>query len=211
MKFYEQYPELKPYVGSNYLERSKPLLLLIGESHYIPDDSKLDRNPASWYLGTSDRLSEDELYYINTAQIIRNSKAEGFSNKAHSIWRNSFSEINEFGPTYSDFTRVADDIAFYNFFLRPAFTGDSLDITAQDVKIAGEAFSAHYKALKPTAIIFLSRLAYNHFCPTEPISVPIIATPHPGCKWWNKEARKYGNKKGRNILGDFIKTTIWPN
>jgi hypothetical protein len=210
MKHYEQYPTMKPYVGSYYPNTTKPSLLLIGESHYIPEDSTLDTAPAIWYSGTSESLSEDELYYISTAKIIEESRAEAFSNKAHSIWRNSFLEINEFGPRYADFMRISDDIAFYNFFLRPAFTGDSLIVTPQDIEIANEAFHIHYKTLKPTAVVFLSRLAFNYFQPATPISVPVIATPHPGCKWWNKSAQKYGNRRGRDILGDFIKTINWP-
>jgi hypothetical protein len=210
MKIYEQYPTMRPYVGKHYSDTGTPSLLLIGESHYVPNDSEHDITPEAWYSGNSSTLSDDELRYISTAQGIEGSRAEGFSNKAHSIWRNSFLEINEFGPAYTDFTRVADDIAFYNFFLRPASTGDSLVVAPQDVEIANEAFRTHYKALKPTAIVFLSILAHSHFHPTEPVSVPVIATPHPGSPWWNREATKYGNKRGRDILADFIKTTNWP-
>jgi len=201
---------MKPYVGKNYSSTDIPSLLLIGESHYIPDDSELDTSPEAWYSGNSSTLSVDELYYISTAQIIENSRAERFSNKAHSIWRNSFLEINQFGPDYDDYTRVADDIAFYNFFLRPAFTGDSLVVTPQDVEIANEAFRAHYETLKPTAVIFLSSLAHNNFHSNETVSIPVIATPHPGCEWWNRKAKKYGNKRGRDILADYIRTTNWP-
>jgi hypothetical protein len=210
MKFYEQYPTMRPYVGKHYYDTGIPSLLLIGESHYVPCDSKHDTTPEAWYSGSSDTLPEDELYYISTAQLIEDSRAEAFSNPAHSIWRNSFMEINQFGPAYADFTRVADDIAFYNFFLRPAFTGDSLVVAPQDVEIANEAFRAHYEALKPTAVVFLSSLARDYFHPTVPVSVPVIATPHPGCPWWNREAQEYGNKRGRDILADFIKTTNWP-
>jgi hypothetical protein len=47
------------------------------------------------------------------------------------------------------------------------------------------------------------------FQPSEPLSIPVIATPHPGCKWWNRVAQKYGNKTGCEILAEFIATTTW--
>jgi hypothetical protein len=87
--------------------------------------------------------------------------------------------------------------------------GESLEVCAQDVQLANEAFPLHNEALKPSALISLSSLAYFHFQLSEPLSIPVIATPHPGCKWWNRVAQKYGNKKGREILAEFIATTTW--
>jgi hypothetical protein len=208
--FYEQYPTMRPYVGTHYRKRRTPSLLLIGESHYIPKGSSLNTAPNVWYSGSSHNLSEDDLYYISTTRIIEDSRSSNFSNKAHSIWRNSFSVINQFGPAYADFTRVADDVAFYNFFLRPASTGNSLIVTPQDVEFANIAFNTHFEELKPTAVLFLSTLARNHFRPPQSFSVPIATVPHPGCRWWNSVAKRYGNKRGRDILAEFIVTTNWP-
>jgi hypothetical protein len=210
MKFYEQYPMMRPYIGKHYYDKDTPSLLLIGESHYIPEGSKHDTTAEAWYAGDSVTIHDDDLlYYISTSKLIEDSRSAGFSNKAHSIWRNSLSEINQFGPNYSDYTCVADDVAFYNFFLRPAFTGDSLEVKPPDVEFANEAFVVHCEKLKPTAVIFLSILARNHLRPLPSMSIPIIATPHPGCKWWNTKTSKYGNRRGRDILADYIKTTNW--
>jgi hypothetical protein len=209
MNFYQRYPMMRPYVGDAFRDRDKPSLLLIGESHYLPGESTQHLNAGAWYEGGAETLSPDETEWISTAAILRDSRAAGFSNKAHSIWSNAFREINEHGPQYADYREVADNIAFYNFFLRPGLEGESLDVCAQDVQFANEAFHAHYDALKPSAVIFLSSLAHFHFQPSQPLSAPIIATPHPGCKWWNRVAQKYGNKKGREILAEFIATTTW--
>lgn len=210
MTHYTLFPMMRPYVGKHFHDAGKPSLLLIGESHYLPEDSTQHITAETWYASSSETLSPDEREWISTAALLDASRAEGFSNTAHSIWSNPLWEINEHGPRYSDYKRVADDIAFYNFFLRPGLEGDSLAVAPQDVEIANEAFRAHYEALKPTAIVFLSSLAHNHFRPSEPLSVPVIATPHPGCEWWNRVAQKYGNRRGRDILADFIKTTNWP-
>jgi len=201
---------MRPYRGKHYGDTGIPRLLLIGESYYVPPGSKLNRSGEAWYAGSSDILTETERGFIDTTELIEDSRSEGFSNKAHSIWRNSFSEINQFGPGYSDFKRVADDIAYYNFFLRPALTGVSLEVTSQDVEIANEAFVMHCETLKPTGIVFLSRLACSHCRLPESISIPVVATPHPSCRWWNRAAKCYGNKRGRDILGEFIKKTNWP-
>lgn len=201
---------MRPYTGMNFQTPDRPALLLIGESHYLPSDSRLDVTPDVWYSGSAERLNDDERGFINTKEIIEESAISRFSNKAHSIWRNSLSVINESGPAYSDYVQVAHDIAFYNFFLRPAFTGDSLVVQPIDEEFANEAFVEHYQELKPTAVVFLSSLAYRHFRHPASATVPFIVTPHPGCQWWNRVAKKYGNKRGRDTLRDFIQTLNWP-
>lgn len=201
---------MRPYVGKNFHDSGTPSLLLIGESHYLPDDATQHLTAEKWYASSSETLSPQERGWIDTAAIMEESRAAGFSNRAHSIWRNSFTEINDHGPRYSDYKRVADDIACYNFFLRPGLKGASLAVVSQDVEIANEAFRVHCEALKPTAIVFLSSLAHSHFHPSELFSIPVVATPHPGHEWWNRVAQKYGDRRGRDILADFIKTINWP-
>jgi len=200
---------MRPYVGNNFHDARTPSILLIGESHYLPKGSSQHLNADTWYEGNRDTLSADEVDYISTASLINEGCKEGFSNKAFAIWRSSFREINEYGPRYSDYTRVADDIAFYNFFLRPSLEGESLKVALQDHEIANDAFRLHYRVLKPTAIILLSSLAREHLDPPEP-PVPVVAAPHPASQWWNRVSHRYGNKKGREVLADFIKTINWP-
>ena len=208
--FYERYPMMRPYLGVNFHKANTPSLLLIGESHYLPKGSSQHVSADTWYSSSCDSLSPEEIGWISTKKVLDEFLVESTSNAAFSIWSNALREINKYGPRYSDYKRVADDIAFYNFFLRPGLEGKSLAVSAQDVEFANEAFRAHHQALKPTAIIFLSMLAHKHLHQSESLSVPVIATPHPGCAWWNRVAKKYGGKKGRDILGDFIKTTNWP-
>lgn len=173
MKFYEKYPMMRPYVGKEFHKVGNPSLLLIGESHYVDEDSACRSSPTTWYSGASDSLLGIDLAYINTAQILEDSRADGFRNKSHSIMRNALSVINEYGPKYSDYTRVADNIAFYNFFLRPAVDGGSLkhELCAQDIEVANEAFRLHFDALKPSAVIFLSILARDKLA--APVRLPV--------------------------------------
>lgn len=209
MNFYERYPMMQPYVGSAFGTCDDPALLLIGESHYLPGESIQHLTCASWYQGTSETLSAHEIEWISTDAILRDSRAAGFSNKAHSIWSNSLRVINENGPRHADYKQAADEIAFYNFFLRPGLEGESLEVYPEDVQLANDTFRVQIEALRPSAVVFLSSLAFAHFQAPAEVSIPVIRTPHPGCKWWNTMAPKYGYKKGREILADFVATTTW--
>ncbi len=207
MNFYNQYSEMLPYKGAYFGETDAPSLLLIGESHYLPYTSTQHLFAEQWYGGNSTTLTPEERNYIRTEEILTKGRNAGFKN---AIFFNSLPVINEYGFRLSDYKGVADYIAFYNFFLRPAYYGESLDVTPLDVEYANEAFALHLAKLKPSAVIFISRKAHNCFRPPAGFSVPVIATPHPGSPWWNREAVLYGNKRGRDILPDFIKRFKWP-
>ena len=110
-----------PYRGKNFHAAGIPALLLIGESHYLEEGSTQHLNPKTWYSGSSLDLSKDQIEWINNPAILESSRMKDFSTHTH--FRNAFRVINEYGPAYSDYKRVADDIAYYNFFLRPALQG----------------------------------------------------------------------------------------
>ncbi|HWY30600.1 MAG TPA: hypothetical protein VNX46_07610 [Candidatus Acidoferrum sp.] len=209
MKHYEQYPMMQPYVGKHFGRLGAPALLLIGESHYLPEGATQHLSADRWYSGSSTTLSPDEVEWISTAAVFDDARERRFPNKGHIIWSNALWEINEHGPRYTDYTYVADDVAFYNFFLRPGLEGESLAVETEDVQLANETFDIHFESLKPTAVVFLSSLARYHFQLPAICSVPIISTPHPGCQWWNRVALKYGNRRGRDILADFVRTLNW--
>jgi len=206
MNFYRQYPMMEPYVGDNFHGDGIPALLIIGESHYLEEGVTVHLDPGAWYSGSSANMLPEQLEWIDNSAILRKSRAKNFSSHTH--FRNAFRVINDFGPRYDDFTRVADDIAYYNFFLRPALEGTSLDVCAQDVAIANEAFITHFTKLQPTAVIFLSMKAFGEFHHSLPEAVPVVATPHPSRPWWNRVAETYGYRRGRDVLADFI-TKKW--
>jgi hypothetical protein len=207
MNFYRQYPMMEPYVGNNFHGDGIPALLVIGESHYLEEGVTVHLDPDAWYSGSSADMSPEQLEWIDNSTILKKSRAGNFSSHTH--FRNAFRVINDSGPRYADFTCVADDVAYYNFFLRPALEGISLDVCAQDVAIANEAFIAHFAKLQPTAVIFLSMKAFRELNHSIPEAIDVVATPHPSCAWWNKIAPSYGNRRGQDILADFI-TKIWP-
>ena len=51
---YQNYPEMLPFIGTNYDSHEKKLLI-IGESHYLPKDTLVD--VMKWYEMDSSMLS----------------------------------------------------------------------------------------------------------------------------------------------------------
>lgn len=208
--FYDRYPIMRPYVGDEYAPGDVRSLLLVGESHYLPQESTQHLTPEGWYQGDVSTLSEHERSWIYTTQIINWSRADGFRVRPHSIYRNSFTEINRCGPGHEDYRRVADSIVFCNYFLRPAVTGDSLCVCEDDARVAKEVLDRIFAEYRPGAIIFLSMLAYRSWrARTADLStIPHVAIPHPGSHHWNRVSVSYGNRSGRQVLGDFVRE-LW--
>jgi hypothetical protein len=72
-------------------------------------------------------------------------------------------------------------------------------------------FAYQFDRLQPTAVVFLSHLAWKKFRPPQPLSVPHTWTPHPGCRWWNAPAKTYGDRAGKDILDAFVREHLrWP-
>lgn len=201
-----QYPMMKPYVGKNYVRNGEKSLLLIGESHYLPKDSKQHLTPHVWYSGDYTTLSDKERTWISTPEIIERSRAEGLRNKAHSIYRNAFREINDYGPKHSDYRDVADDVVFYNYFQRPALTGQSLVVCKEDLEIAEQCFREAIDLNRPALVVFLSTLAYWKCAIGRQSDVQVVFTPHPGCIHWHRRIKWRRNKRGRDILAAAIST-----
>lgn len=205
---YERYPMMRPYVGPDYGAAGRPRLLLVGESHYLPEGSVQHKTPERWYGSDHRTLTKTELDWVNTAQTIEWSKARRFKTKAHGIWKNSLTVINEVGPKYDDFTRVTDDVAICNFFLRPALRGQSLWVTDRDVQVANAVLIHICSIHEPTAVAFLSRLAGGRCECRDRLPADVVVTSHPSTPWWNRRAKRYGGKRGRDLLGDFVKS-VW--
>jgi hypothetical protein len=66
MKYYVQYPMMRPYIGKYFGEVGQPALLLIGESHYLPGRSKQHLFADRWYSGNSSTFIPEEHHWIST-------------------------------------------------------------------------------------------------------------------------------------------------
>jgi len=208
MTLQDKYPKLRTYIGRDYFLAGGPRLLLVGESHYFPRDSKIHLDPERWYAGNWNMLNQTEQSWISTCEIISESREKSFSEKAHSIWKRSFQVINENGPHYEDFRNVADDIAYFNFFQRPANCGESLCVHSLDIAAAKDNWIENYKKLQPRHVVFLSMLAYSHYNSMGLGQAEVV--PHPGCNWWTRRTKKYGGLSGREKLAQIVQKIDCP-
>lgn len=219
-EFYARYPGMRPYRGTRYGEPGRPRLLLVGESHYLPELASAHHDAAAWYRSDAAALREEERVktgsddewsgWIDTAGVVTHACTSNFANPAHWIWKNAFRVINQAGPRYREARTVGEDVAFFNFFLRPALRGDSLrgHLTDEDLELANRVFEHRLDELQPTAIVFLSRLAANRCASRGRLNVPCLATPHPTSHWWNRASAKYGGRCGRELLSEFVATHL---
>lgn len=210
--FYNQYPEMRPFIGTDYevAKQHGCALLVIGESHYLPQYSHAHKDAQAWYSGSNVYLNEEERGWINTAEIINDELPRGFPNKAHVIFKSGAQKINEYGPHFSDYRSIFKYIVFYNFFLRPANEGDSLKniLVQDDTVVAQDYFKFMLQTYDPDGLIFLSRFAFEQ-CSKADINIPVAAAPHPGCRWWNKKSWKYGDRYGRDVIQDALVNMDW--
>lgn len=211
--FQSRFPEMKPFIGSDY-ERAKEkgcALLVIGESHYLPNSSTIHKDCDVWYAANDSLLTQEEKGWINTSELINDDIINKRFQKEHSIWKNGYQQINKYGPMLPDYIDCFEYTIFYNFYLRPANKGNSIKELRKhdDDVISNEYFDWMVKTYSPNGILFFSRFAYDNCWAKNDLHIPVVATPHPGCRWWNRKSGKYGGRYGRDIVEDVMKGMNW--
>ncbi len=208
----QNYPAMRPWVGCRYDCPEHKRLLVIGESHYLPPESTQHETPRKWFNGNQEMLEDKEIAWISTTEIIRGSRRENFKAKGHTIYRNLTKMLHSVGRELENPYDAIHDIAYYNYFQRPAKTGVSVaGIEEVDKKIAIEFFQSVVAVLRPELILFVSKLAWGVFDEAK-LSVPgveIGRCPHPSSMYWNKKAAKYGNINGKEVAAKFLKDNEW--
>ncbi|KXS53750.1 MAG: Uncharacterized protein AWU57_1868 [Marinobacter sp. T13-3] len=189
IEIYKRYPLLKPFVGSDY-GHNGPRILLIAESHYLPPESTVHRDPASWYEGHEDVLTPEEQKWMRTRRIL-NKPLKGWKAKGHTIYRNIESALLKAGLPAND--SVFRQIAFMNAFQRPAKTGDTIKQKKQDVEVAVETINQVIDVLQPDHIVFVSTKAKRTV--GKYISQGSVGVHHPACAWWNRKQNGLNSKQ----------------
>ena len=206
----QRFPCMRPWVGSRYRDRLHKRLLVMGESHYLPDQSTIHHDPARWYGSSQDDLSEEEVRWACTVGNIT-----GRWYRGHTIYREIRNTIartfQEGGVTPDEFP--LNHIAYCNYFLRPApRPGGSMEgnEAPRDVAVAEQVVRWFILRHRPQLVIVTSRFASRY---AEEIvcgcGIPCLSTPHPGSRWWNTKARSYGNITGRERFFRFLKEQHW--
>ncbi|NJC27031.1 hypothetical protein [Neolewinella antarctica] len=191
LQHYQLYPSMLPFVGSHY-QRMNKRVLVIGESHYLPQGREAHLTSKNWYDGTAaTSLNDVDRAWINTRGTAGSGEDQRYGSRAFSIYRNVEYAIREL---LEDDELPTDNylryVSYYNYFQRPAETGVSLVLTDEDNSVAYNHLAGLYKILSPTHLAFVSKLAYNAFWAQYQSGDfrmrEIFGTPHPSSSWWNR-------------------------
>src|SRR5690554_5957324 len=87
---YKNFPILMPFIGLNYTNSNSIKLLLIAESHYLPEHSSISNNVEKWYNLNETHLTSEELDYINTREIT----SSKWNQPGHMIFRELENKIS---------------------------------------------------------------------------------------------------------------------
>lgn len=193
--FYRSHPYMTPFVGDAYESPKYKKLLLIGESHYMPEGSTVHHDAAKWYCGNP-VLTEVEQDWCNTRGT-REGKSGRFGKEIDRC-------LNLVQPSGGNGWH---QVAFLNYFLRPAdcatgieelwksYGGESLDR-----ELAIRNLISVLEILRPDLIIFLSskvcKCAETDDYPkyfggnlwdwTAAHGIDYCYTMHPSSAHWNK-------------------------
>lgn len=190
--FYRERPFLKPFVGKRYESAAHRKLLVVGESHYAPEGETFHRNVEGWYDGST-KVTEAMPLYWNcfTRRTFADFKAGRFSKAI----------LGELGALCGA-ENPAEEVAFCNYFLRPAENRKSFReiCTELDRKMSAENFARVrvLAALSPDVVCFASKEAivcaeedFPKFCGRKlwDDNGHIFYVNHPASSWWNKATR----------------------
>ncbi|MEL7895854.1 hypothetical protein [Vreelandella neptunia] len=186
---YHRYPQLKPFVGSDY-GATGPRILLIAESHYLPSESTVHIDAESWYSDKVGKLTPKEQQWIHTRGIL-NKPLKGWHAKGHAIYRHLESALLKAGLPAND--SVFRQIAFMNAFQRPAKTGVSIKTTNKDIEIAADTINQVIYALQPEYVVFVSTKAKRAL--GKRLNHKSVGFHHPASPWWNRKQNKISSKE----------------
>lgn len=188
IKHYANHKQMLPFIGKYWGKFKK--LLIIGESHYLPPETK-KKTIKNWYKLTSDQLTEDEYWWTATAELLDIAgENQIYKSKGHLIWKNIELAIIQSGFNPSDKTNLFQYVSYMNLFQRPAQnTGDSIIYNDDDVVFANNVLKEVCSIIKPEYLFFVSSKAYSV---SENIDEVVIGhSCHPSCKWWNMKSKSY--------------------
>ncbi len=213
IEHYKFYPEMKPWVGDRYAEVGLKVLI-IGESHYLKSGSNYHHDAKAWYDGV--KVSDKKDWgWIKTRDIISNGIAAKWKGGSKLIYKNIEKGLYEAGFCGREQSTAFSDIAFLNYFQRPAQkTGESIKVTKLDSDVSHYVVSQVVATISPDIVIFASSLAWKHAKQSGLVQkingkgIKCTRVPHPGMPWWNRVSKAYGNKTGKQHFVSYIKETI---
>lgn len=188
VSFYQNFPEYLPFIGKAY---DGYKILLLGESHYFPEESVCQKAPESWYSGSNAMLTDDERAWINTRRVVNNQhgdippKPQKWK-KTRTIFRNIENAMIESGYPKTD--NLFCHVAFMNAFQRPAEkTGESIKVHQLDVEQSVIIINQVIDIIQPQSVCFVSSKASKFLA--DKISLKSDVVSHPASAWWNRQTK----------------------
>ena len=201
IEHYKKFPTMIPFIGESYASNKHKKLLLIGESNYFPKDSKIHLSAEEWYNSNQDDLTDEEIEWIDCQGLLNCEwKSDG-----HFIYRELNSSINSLNFKYNN--RPIDEVAFINFFQRPAEDGNSFRTLCieKDVEVAINTISSVIEIIHPNVIVLTSKFAWDNGGYVlkdryKEIYIDFVCHPGTGGRYWHNKEYPHGKKKFLSIL-----------
>jgi len=193
---FTKHPQMIPFVGKYWGQYSK--LLVLGESHYMPEDFPKDMIEEWYDLSPIDfENAGEDVGWTNTAGII---DSTWYEDRGHAIYMYiDYAIIDSgFNPEYQPGENSFCYISFMNFFQRPALkTGDSILPNKDDIEIANETLTEVIKIIKPDYLFFASSKARDYLKKewfTDLFENGKVGfSCHPATPHWNTPSMKYSD------------------
>lgn len=185
---FQRYPEMIPFVGANYGKFNKKMLLL-GESHFLPEGSTASSSAEVWYKGNNSTLDDNEKGFICTFDLINNRSGQQLGAKSWRYYLDMENELINGGLPKHD--NMFTYVSFMNVFQRPAVVnGESINVLPIDLEEGEKILNAVIDIIQPEIIIFMTSLGYNHFhWRIHDKSIKTVRCCHTTCSWWNRESK----------------------
>ncbi|WP_299183703.1 hypothetical protein [uncultured Aquimarina sp.] len=202
IEHYKKFPSMLPFIGKNYGKNNSRKIMLIAESHYLPPNSTISKNPENWYNSTQSDLTKEEIAWINTRDILKGD----WKPPGHMIFRELNTRMSEL-MNLNEF-RAITSIAFMNGFQRPApETGDSIKKFCKpiDYTIGARTITKVVNIIKPDLVIFVSKLSWDKLrkeIPKSELSTKYSFVCHPGTggRYWHNKNYEHGLKKFKALI-----------
>ena len=213
LPFYSTHHYMVPFVGCDYDSPKHKKLLLLGESHYMPEGSTVHHDAAQWYNGKP-VLNEAEQDWCNTSGT-REWKSGQFGKEIDRC-------LNLICPSAQGGWQ---QVASYNYFLRPADDRQGIEDLWKahvgkdlDREYAIKNLIQVLEILKPDLLIFLSSKACvcaeeqdypkyfggNLWDWTAAHGIDYCYTAHPSSAHWNQPMPSSYTKAGGLTSREFF-------
>ena len=211
IEHYKRFPVMLPFIGKNYISNNHKRLLVVAESYYFDKKATDHLDAEKWYSMTEKDIKDQNLLdWINCERLLREVRKKWNPRSGHKIYieiNNGLVLAGVKSATKKKYEEI-EEIAFTNFFLRPAMDGKTFFTNGYKKTIDDEkglkVFGNVISILKPDIILFVSKRIYDTYgtklkelFPNENINYVC----HPACyRWWNRKTYKFSKYKLIELL-----------